>query len=546
MEQKKEVNYNENKINRTPKGKSTKKTNTFITIDYKVFGNNYFINNINKQIIDRTCPFCKQIFYSKFNRIRHQDNEHKDQKIEEYSANNENVPITEEHIKNTKIQQDSNLNINNNSKLQNENIEINNIRSNTLENKNGQFNLEEYIYKEISPEKTSEISDTKFPYKAKRVYDDKSIIKIRSESYFIDRRKSMEESDISSIIKNNLYNILSENEYISLNSYFLFKKFMIGLGKYGTVWIGLNLKEANFIAIKSQNNDTSEKYFELEALIMQNLKKYKIFSKLYDKLIINNRIYLVQSLNCPNLDKFKKFCGNKFSIITIYKIGIEILRCFKYIHESGYIYLDLKADNISILFNPIKKGKHIQNITIIDFGFCAKFNKDETKWPKGYGNMYFSSINALKRMPISFKDDIISLCYLLIDLYSGLPWDNIFNDNNYKKKCIKMKENFDADLFCGKEIKEISIILNKVNKLKITDLPNYSNYIKILKDYIKKETMTNMDDILFDWDLKIIKLIQENSGIENLIKNDKEIAILFEGYPKIFYKIYLKKYLKYI
>ena len=219
---------------------------------------------------------------------------------------------------------------------------------------------------------------------------------------------------------------------------------------------------------------------------------------------------------------------------------------FKYIHNNGYIYLDLKDENISILSNPIKIGKYIQNITIIDFGFCEKYDKYKPKWPKGYGNMYFSSINALKRMPVSFKDDIISLCYLLIYLYYGyLPWDNISNMNNYRIKCINMKEKFDADLFCGNEIKEIPIILNNVNKLNNIDLPNYNNYIKILKESIENRTTKNLDDILFDWEIKIIKLIKENNNIENLIKN-KEIALLFEGYPEIYYKIYLKKYLKYI
>ena len=98
-----------------------------------------------------------------------------------------------------------------------------------------------------------------------------------------------------------------------------------------------------------------------------------------------------------------------------------------------------------------------------------------------------------------------------------------------------MKEKFDADSFCGEEIKEILTIFKMVNKLKITDFPNHDIYIKILKDYIENKTTTNLDDILFDWDNKIIRLIKENKGIENLIKNDKEIAMLFDGYHEIFY-----------
>ena len=547
MEIQKEANYNDNEINTLCGEKPTKKTNIFITMNYKIVGNDYFINNKNKQIFDRTCQYCKKIYYSKFNRIRHENKEHKDQKLDECSANEDNREIAEGQIKKVNCQNDNNSIGNDGNELKNEKIEINDKRNNVIENRNIKINSEKNILKEAYTEKKAEIINAKFEQKAKVFYDDKSIIEVRNESYFINSKKSIEESDIHNIIKNNLYNILLENEYIALNKYFLFKKFIIGLGKFGTVWIGLNLQEANFVAIKSQNNEKSKKYLDIEAIIIQKLKKYKIFSKLYDKLIFNNNIYLIESLHCPNLDKFKNFCGNKFSVNTIYKIGIEILRCFKYIHKNRYIYLDLKDENISILINPIKKDKYIQNITIIDFGFCEKYDKDKPKWPKGYGNMYFSSISALKRMDVSFKDDLISLCYLLIYLYYGyLPWDNICNTKNYRLECINMKENFDANLFCGKEIKEIAIILNKVNKLKNIDLPNYNAYIKILKESIQNKTRKKLDDILFDWEIKIIKLIKENNSIENLIKNNKEIAILFEGYPEIYYKIYLKKYLKYI
>ena len=211
--------------------------------------------------------------------------------------------------------------------MKNKKIEINNIRNDAFENKNIKNESEKNILKETYIEKKTVIINTKPPQKTKLFYDDKSIIEVRNESYFIYNKKPIKEPDIYNIIKNNLYNILLENEYIALNKYFLFKKFIIGLGKFGTVWIGLNLQEANFVAIKLQNNEKSKKYLDLEAIIIQKLKRYKIFSKLYDKLVFNNSIYLIQSLHCPNLNKFKNFCGSKFSANTIYKIGIEILRC---------------------------------------------------------------------------------------------------------------------------------------------------------------------------------------------------------------------------
>lgn len=60
---------------------------------------------------------------------------------------------------------------------------------------------------------------------------------------------------------------------------------------------------------------------------MQNLSKYKIFTQVYDNMKLLNQIYIFETLQGPDLSKIKKFYGEKFSLITVYKIGIEILRC---------------------------------------------------------------------------------------------------------------------------------------------------------------------------------------------------------------------------
>ena len=110
----------------------------------------------------------------------------------------------------------------------------------------------------------------------------------------------------------------------------------------------------------------------------------------------------------------------------------------KYIHEVGYIYLDIKGDNIALLYES--KKKFINHITIIDYGFCTKYiGNDNLPLPKEQdprinGNLYFSSINSLFGNPVSPKDDIIALCYYLIDSYKGeLLWYYLSGDNKDKK-----------------------------------------------------------------------------------------------------------------
>ena len=132
MEVRKEGNNNENNNNTLNNVKSKNKNINFITIDYKFYDKNYFIANINNSIRDKTCPFCNKIFYSKFNRNRHQDKDHKNKKIEGYSIINENGGADDEQIKKTKIQNNNNSNENNNDKSEKKDKEIIKISINNI------------------------------------------------------------------------------------------------------------------------------------------------------------------------------------------------------------------------------------------------------------------------------------------------------------------------------------------------------------------------------------------------------------------------------
>ena len=77
----------------------------------------------------------------------------------------------------------------------------------------------------------------------------------------------------------------------------------------------------------------------------------------------------------------------------------------------------------------------LENIRMITASIIQNMNQ------KLYGNSYLSSINALYKNPVSRRDNIINLCYLLIDLYLGsLPWVNLVNDENGIKKNIELKK----------------------------------------------------------------------------------------------------------
>ena len=71
--------------------------------------------------------------------------------------------------------------------------------------------------------------------------------------------------------------------------------------------------------------------------------------------------------------------SNQFSIECALQIGMQITKALRDIHESGYLHLDVKPDNILTCFSQNSTGdlKKIdglsKNIYLIDFGCCQSF-----------------------------------------------------------------------------------------------------------------------------------------------------------------------------
>ena len=92
-------------------------------------------------------------------------------------------------------------------------------------------------------------------------------------------------------------------------------------------------------------------------------------------------------------------------------------------------------------------------------------------------------------------------------------------------------------------MKEVSYIFDNSNYLEFSDKPNYNKYVELFCDYITKETKNHPNNVYFDWDYKLIKLLEKNGGIKNCIEREQEIKDLFEVYPDFFVENYLQKYL---
>ena len=123
-----------------------------------------------------------------------------------------------------------------------------------------------------------------------------------------------------------------------------------------------------------------------------------------------------------------------FSKESIYSLGIQLINILERVHATGYVYNDLKLDNLLLDFG--KNYKHLlsdtedifysYNVNMIDMGFATRYIDKNSgqhiskKYVETYhGNLFFSSLNHLSFVCTSRRDDMISLLYLLIYLFEN-------------------------------------------------------------------------------------------------------------------------------
>ncbi|KAH7905373.1 kinase-like domain-containing protein [Hygrophoropsis aurantiaca] len=89
------------------------------------------------------------------------------------------------------------------------------------------------------------------------------------------------------------------------------------------------------------------------------------------------------------------------------------------IHERGLIHGDVKPHNFCV---PYRRS----TLYAIDFEMTTAY---PTKGGSFYGTAYWASVHALRKEPLSRRDDMHSLAYTLVGLIKEtLPWENAVND----------------------------------------------------------------------------------------------------------------------
>ena len=269
----------------------------------------------------------------------------------------------------------------------------------------------------------------------------------------------------------------------------------IGQGAFSQIFKGRNIRTNELIAIKIEPKTATIKLLQNETRIYKYLNELNETSFHHDRTknglnetryqathvptmkwfgVDSTNYYMVISLLGKSLESLKREQPTgRISLSTTLHIGIQMVRLLKFIHASQLIHRDVKPDNF--LFGI---GAAEQQLHIIDFGFCKKYNSNmfPSKTSNIIGTPKFASISAHELNELSRQDDLESVGYILIYLFMGeLAWDNIVDNNTIKIMKLHMIE------FEHTEIPPLFInYLINVRKIAFHETPNYEKLLSNL------------------------------------------------------------------
>ena len=281
----------------------------------------------------------------------------------------------------------------------------------------------------------------------------------------------------------------------------------IGEGSFGSIYKAEY--NGDYFALKFESIEKGQNLLENEAIIMEYLKGPNIpYIKLYGSTSEYN--ILVMQLLGKSLESIfeeKKI----FSLKTVCMIGYQFVSVLEYIHNKHILHRDIKPDNFVMGLNSLS-----QHVYLLDFGLAKKYRSSRTlkqiplvNRKKLTGTARYASINALKGLEHSRRDDLEAAGYVLIYFIKGrLPWQGIqvkTKEERYKK-ILKKKIDISPEELCENLPQEFEKYIDYTRNLGYLEEPDYSMLRELFNSILRKDHAKF--DYIYDWTTAEEKLMR--------------------------------------
>jgi serine/threonine protein kinase len=275
------------------------------------------------------------------------------------------------------------------------------------------------------------------------------------------------------------------------NEYEIIKK--LGSGSFGEVFLTKILSTGQLVASKVEEKKNKKK--KNDSKIFDEYKIYRKFEmkglqagipKIYSFYETPKFNVLVMELLGENLETIFDAYNKQFQIGTVLKLGYEIITLIEKVHNCGFIHRDIKPNNFMFGVGNKKYDLHI-----LDFGLSKKFFKNkkhiEIKTNKSLvGTARYTSINIHNGIEPSRRDDLESICYMLIYFLKGsLPWQGLKKqkDVDHIDLIGEVKLSTSVKILC-KDIPECFVnFIEYIRNLSFEERPDYKYLKNLLIDY---------------------------------------------------------------
>ncbi|VDD83963.1 unnamed protein product [Mesocestoides corti] len=278
----------------------------------------------------------------------------------------------------------------------------------------------------------------------------------------------------------------------------------IGSGSFGTIYLGVNAKTGEEVAVKVETSQIRHPQ------LMYESKLYRILSggtgiphmRYFGREGENS--YLVIDLLGPSLEDLFLYCSRRFTTKTVLMLAEQMISRIEYLHSKCYLHRDIKPDNFLMGI-----GRQCNRVFIIDFGLAKKYICSKTKKHIPFrdhknltGTARYASINTHMGIEQARRDDLEALGYVLMYFNRGsLPWQGLKANTKRQKyeRIGEKKMSTPAEVLCKGFPGEFAMYLNYCRGLRFEEPPDYSYLRQLFR--VLFSSLGHKMDYIFDWNL---------------------------------------------